>query len=73
MAVFLLFFASLLSRVLLFFLVFLSGEIQGMNMPNLLEVSRLEDLLVHGCIRCTCIAEMDALLMKIVVAEGVLL
>ncbi len=43
---FLLFYTSSLSRVLLLFSTFSSREIWGMNMPNLLEVSCLEDLLI---------------------------
>jgi hypothetical protein len=38
-----------------------------MNMPNLPEVSYLEDLLVLDCIHCACIAVIDAPLMVIVV------
>ncbi len=43
---FLLFYTSSLSRVLLLFSMFLSREIWGMNMPYLPEVSCLEDLLI---------------------------
>jgi hypothetical protein len=38
-----------------------------MNMPNLPEVSRLEDLLIVGCVHCACVAEIDAPLTMIVV------
>ncbi len=56
----LLFFASSPSRVLLLFSTFPSWEIQGMNMPNLPEVSCLEDIQVLGCVCCTCIAAINA-------------
>ncbi len=70
---FLLFFASSLLHVLLLFSTFLSWEIWGINMPNIPEVSRLEDLLFLGCVSCTCVAVLDAPLMMIVVAGWVLL
>jgi hypothetical protein len=37
-------------------------------MPNLPEVSHLEDHLVIGCVCCACVAAIDALLTMIVVA-----
>ncbi len=40
--------------------MFSSPEIWGMNMPNLPEVSRLEDLLVLGCVHCAVIAAIHA-------------
>ncbi len=70
---FLLFFTSSSLRVLLLFLMFLPQEIWGMNMPNLPEVSYLEDLLVIGCVCCTCVAAIDAPLTMIIIAEWVLL
>ncbi len=65
------FLASFLSCILLLFSAFSLQEIWGMNMPNLPKVSRLEDLLVLGCIPCACIAAIDAPLTMIVVAEWV--
>jgi hypothetical protein len=38
-----------------------------MNLPDLPEVSRLEDLLVHGCVCCTCVAAFDAPVTMIVI------
>ncbi len=66
------YFASSSLRVLLLFSMFSLREIWGMNMPNLPEVSCLEDLLVLACIRCTCVAAIDAPLRMIVVVGWVL-
>ncbi len=71
--VFLLFFAVSLLHVLLLILTFSSREIWGMNRPNLPEVSRLEDLLVLGCICCTCVMAIDSPLTMIVIVGWVLL
>ncbi len=67
-AAFLLLYTSFLSRVLLLFSTFSSREICGMNMPNLPEVSCLEDLLIFVCVRRATVAAIDAPLTKIVVA-----
>ncbi len=61
------FFANSSLRVLLLFVILVTGDLS--NMPNLPEFSRLDDLLVIGCICCACIAGIDAPLMMIVV-EG---
>jgi hypothetical protein len=37
-------------------------------MPNLPEVSCLEDLLIVVCVRCACVTVIDAFLSKIIVA-----
>ncbi len=63
---------SLLHALLLISL-FLWREIWGMNMPNLSKVFCLEDLLLLGCVCCTCIAAIDASLVMIVVAGWALL
>ncbi len=65
------FFTSSSLHVLLLFLAFSSWEIWGMNMPNLPEVSRLEDLLVLGCVCPACIVAIDAPLVMIVIAGWV--
>ncbi len=66
------FFVSSSLQVLLLFSTFLPRKIWGMNIPNLPEVSCLEDRLVLGCLRCACIAGIDAPLTMIVVAGWVL-
>ncbi len=66
-------FASSLLLVFLLFLTFLLWEIWGMNMPNLPEVYRLEDLLVHGCFCCAYVAAIDTPLTMIVAMGWALL
>ncbi len=57
---FLSFFRKFLNVCFVLISTFLSREIWGVNMPNLPEVSHLENLLVFGCICRTCVVAIDA-------------
>ncbi len=61
------FFIDFLEFFIACFVVDLLRDIQGMNFLNLPEVSRLEDLLVHGCICCACIAAIGTSVTMIVI------